>query len=149
MEKLDELLIVTRFYSCFFFLRSYLYAGFNRVHCRSANAFCDVSKIVNFVQNCSSFASKVLICVSNSSILSHDNLLQVGVGESLEFISILDDIKSALSVNNLSDRVLVQPICPWGNFTTSLNIAINIGNNIGYKFIGFQVNEFLLFTISY
>ena len=44
-------------------------------------------------------------------------------------------------------KVIIQPVCPWGKFTTALNVSVRIAIESGYEHIMFQVIACVLVCI--
>jgi hypothetical protein len=59
----------------------------------------------------------------------------------LEYVSYYQEIIQRVESENMSDLVIVQPVCPWGTFTHPLNVAIRIALERGFDKILFQSLE--------
>ncbi len=51
-------------------------------------------------------------------------------------------LKSLSQYSTYKDRIIITPVTPWGHFTTSLNIATGLANELGFEHICFQSFEF-------
>jgi hypothetical protein len=70
-------------------------------------------------------------------------LLQIGVGDALEYKSYYDTAVDAIkAIDHLSERVIVQPISCWGAFTPALNASVAIAARGNFDVIIFQVMYF-------
>lgn len=109
-EKKNRLLVVTR------------------VHMKSALSMPDPAKVIQFIENCESYADGILVCV--------------GAEEYSVITSYIDQLKLILlNSTNLSNlgRVTFIPVYPWGYFTTALNAALQFAQDQHFDRIAYQV----------
>jgi hypothetical protein len=53
-----------------------------------------------------------------------------------------------LAIENMTSRVILQPIVPWGHFTFALNCAVQIAVDKRFDVIAFQVSALHFRTLS-
>lgn len=100
-----------------------------RVHMKSANTMPDPMKVINFIENCQTYANMILICVGSDSYLFIETYIA----------SVKNILKERNQLIIPMDNILFLPIIPWGYFTTSLNAAILQAQEYHYNYIAFQV----------
>ncbi len=104
-----------------------------RIHQENASIPPRLDGIVAFVQNCVTFASKVLICINFGSLEATG--------------SFKDQLIEAFHKHDLMDRVIILPLVYWGRFTTALNTIVVKAMEEGYEKLIFQV--ILLCSLSH
>ena len=98
-----------------------------RVHMKSADSMPQVEKILKFMEEVSSYADHIIICIGAPDI----PFLQ----SYMDKLSVAMKAKSA-ALNNL---VSLLPVQPWGHFVSPLNAAVIYAQDKGYQRIAFQV----------
>ena len=101
-----------------------------RIHQENASILPRIDDIIEFVKNCLTFSSKVLICINCGSLESTG--------------SFKDQLTEAFHEKLLADKVIILPLVYWGRYTTALNTIVVKAMEEGYEKLIFQV----LFLIS-
>ena len=105
-----------------------------RVHMKSASAMPDPLKIVEFVKNTHSYATKILVCVGAADSGKIDEYI---VGAKRQLVELLLDVK-----------VTFLPVQPWGYFVYPLNIAIEFAQDNDCQRVAFQVTLYHFHPLS-
>lgn len=99
-----------------------------RVHKGSATQMSSKENVLEFVKNSAAYASSVLVCLGNPNAPELDKYMQ--------------EVRTLLQREGLSDKTQLLPVSPWGRFTTALNAAVVKAVDGGYDVIAFQSLEF-------
>ncbi|RYG97385.1 hypothetical protein EON65_52950 [archaeon] len=89
-----------------------------RIHGQNATTLPSVDAVIDFIRHVNNYADGTLVCIENSSVSER--------------------YERAIR-NNSGHKVHVIQIKPWGYYTTALNMALQMAQDLGFPLIAFQV----------
>jgi len=108
-----------------------------RIHNCNSSSFPPINSLLSFLHACQDYTENALVCLGAKSLK-----------ELTEQLSIYEE---AVATSDVRIKVTIQPVFPWGHFTSSLNFAVLFAQDNSFPHILYQVSsgmQFKYFTVT-